>query len=133
MKNVRIRVTLLAFLILGTGIALAQKPETIKKQNGQTMKEQPMKTFLIERDLPEAGKLTEEQLKGISQKSCNVLNELDQNNIQWLQSYVTEDKIYCVYRAKNKELIKQHAEKGGFPCNSIKELSTTISPATAQN
>jgi len=89
-----------------------------------------MKTYLIEREIPGAGLLTAQQLKEISQKSCSVLQEMGPE-IQWLQSYVTEDKIYCLYRAENKEIIMEHANKGGFPANKISELSTQISPETA--
>ena len=90
-----------------------------------------MKTYVIERDIPEAGNFTPDELKGISQKSCSVLDQMGSENIQWLHSYVTEDKIYCVYKAQNKELLKEHASKGGFPANSISEVSTTIGPETA--
>ena len=89
-----------------------------------------MKTYLIERDIPGAGKLTPDQLKAISQKSCSVLKEMGPQ-IQWVQSYVTDDKIYCVYKAESEELIKEHATKGGFPANSIMEIGSVISPATA--
>jgi len=91
-----------------------------------------MKTYLIERDIPGAGKLTPEQLKAIAQKSCGVLKEMGPQ-IQWIQSYVTGDKIFCVYKAQNEALIREHAEKGGFPANQITEVATEISPATAQN
>ena len=91
-----------------------------------------MKTYVIEREIPNAGKLTVEELKGISQKSCSVLNEMGPQ-IEWQQSYVTGNKIYCVYNAQNEELIKEHAQKGGFPANSISEVSSVISPATAAN
>jgi hypothetical protein len=90
-----------------------------------------MKTYLIERDIPNAGKLSPEQLKSISQKSCSVLKEMGPK-IEWIQSYVTGDKIFCVYKAENEELIREHAKKGGFPANVITEISTTISPATAK-
>jgi hypothetical protein len=90
-----------------------------------------MKTYVIEREIPEAGKLTAEQLKGISQTSCGVLKIMGPKNIEWLHSYVTEDKVYCVYNAVNKATITEHAQKGGFPANKISELSTIISPATA--
>jgi len=90
-----------------------------------------MKTFLIEREIPNAGQLTAQDLKAISRTSCNVLKEMDANTIQWLHSYVTENKVYCVYKATGKEQIKQHAKKGGFPANVITELTTTISPKTA--
>lgn len=89
-----------------------------------------MKTYLIERDIPNAGKLTPEQLKAISQKSCNVLQHMGPQ-IQWIHSYVTGDKIFCVYKAENESLIREHAKEGGFPANVITEIATTISPATA--
>ncbi|MBZ4203269.1 MAG: DUF4242 domain-containing protein [Methylovulum sp.] len=90
-----------------------------------------MPKFIIERELPGAGSLSSEQLQGISQKSCSVLNELG-TKIQWLQSYVTDDKIYCVYIAPDAETIKLHAEQGGFPANSIAEVKTVIDPTTAE-
>lgn len=89
-----------------------------------------MKTYLIEREIPDAGKLTPEQLKAISQKSCSVLTEMGPQ-IQWEHSYVTGDKIFCIYKAENEELIKEHAVKGGFPANNIIEVASIISPATA--
>jgi hypothetical protein len=89
-----------------------------------------MKTYLIERDIPGAGNLSEEQLKGISKASCNVLQEMGPE-IEWMHSYVAGDKIFCVYKAENEALLRTHGEKGGFPITSIKEISTTISPATA--
>jgi Protein of unknown function (DUF4242) len=90
-----------------------------------------LKTYVIERDIPGAGQFTPEKLKSISITSCTVLKELGPG-IQWLQSYVTGDKIFCVYRAENIELIKEHAAKGGFPANAIYEVSSVISPATAK-
>lgn len=90
-----------------------------------------MKTYVIEREIPDAGKLTAEQLKGISQKSCGVLREIGPR-IEWLHSYVTGNKIYCVYKAENEDLVREHAKKGGFPANKISEVSSVISPATAQ-
>ena len=89
-----------------------------------------MPKFVIERDIPGAGKLTAEQLKSISQTSCTVLKEMGPK-IQWIQSYVTGNKIYCVYKAESEELIREHAKKGGFPANAIIEISSVISPATA--
>lgn len=89
-----------------------------------------MKTYVIEREIPNAGKLTQDQLKGISQTSCGVLKEMGPK-IQWMHSYVTGNKIYCVYKAENEELVKEHAKKGGFPANNIKEVAGVISPATA--
>lgn len=90
-----------------------------------------MPRYVIEREIPGAGKLTAAELKGISQKSCSVLNELGPS-IQWVESYVTEDKIYCVYNAPNKEILKEHADKGGFPANRIEEIKNMISPVTAE-
>ena len=89
-----------------------------------------MKTYVIEREIPDAGKLTAEQLKAISQTSCSVLKEMGPK-IQWLHSYVTGNKIYCIYKAESEELIREHARKGGFPANSVVQVSTIISPATA--
>ena len=120
---------IIAILLFSSYSATAQNTTA---NNSQTVKTNEMKTYLIERDIPEAGKFTPEQLKAISQKSCNVLKEMGPD-IQWVQSYVTGDKIYCVYKAKNEELIKEHAQKGGFPANYIMEIGSIISPATAGN
>jgi Protein of unknown function (DUF4242) len=87
--------------------------------------------YLIEREVPGAGKLSPEQLKGLSQKSCGVLNNLGPQ-IQWIHSYVTGDKIYCVYLSPNENLIREHARLGGFPANSISEIKTIIDPSTAE-
>lgn len=91
-----------------------------------------MKTYLIERDIPGAGSLSPADLKGISQKSCTVLKQMG-TGIQWVQSYVTGNKIFCVYKAENETLLREHAKKGGFPITTITEINTTISPATAEN
>ena len=90
-----------------------------------------MPKYIIERELTGAGQLTAEELQGISQTSCSVLNNLG-TGIQWLQSYVTGDKIYCVYISPNRELIEQHANQGGFPANSIAEVTNIIDPTTAE-
>ncbi len=90
-----------------------------------------MPKYLIERELPGAGKLSPADLKAISQKSCGVLSTLGPQ-IQWVQSYVTDDKIYCVYIAPNAELVKQHAEQGRFPANRISEIRAGIDPTTAE-
>ena len=89
-----------------------------------------MPKYLIERELPGAGKLSPAELRGISQKSCSVLNQLGPQ-IQWIHSYVTGDKIYCVYRAPNEEMVREHARQGGFPANRISEITTVIDPSTA--
>ena len=90
-----------------------------------------MPKYLIERELPGAGQLSKEQLRGISQKSCSVLNSLGPQ-IQWIQSYVTGDKIYCVYRAPNEDMVREHARQGGFPANKVSEITTVIDPTTAE-
>lgn len=90
-----------------------------------------MPKFIIEREIPNAGALTAEQLQTISQKSCGVLSNMGPK-IQWLQSYVTDDKVYCVYIAPDAATVKEHAEQGGFPANSIAEVKTIIDPTTAE-
>lgn len=90
-----------------------------------------MPKFVIERDLPGAGKLTAHELQAISQKSCGVLRNLGPQ-IQWVQSYVTADKIYCIYIAPDEETIREHARQGGFPANHIQEIKTVIDPTTAE-
>ena len=89
-----------------------------------------MHKYVIERDLPGAGSLSAETLQGISQKSCGVLKELGPQ-IQWVESFVTDDKIYCVYLAPSEELIREHAKRGGFPANRISQVRTIIDPTTA--
>ncbi len=90
-----------------------------------------MPKYVIERELPGAGKLDRATLQSISQKSCGVLQGLGPQ-IQWVQSYVTDDKIYCIYIAPNKELVLEHAKQGGFPANSVAEVRTVIDPTTAE-
>jgi hypothetical protein len=89
-----------------------------------------MPKYVVERELPGAGKLTKDELHAISQKSCGVLNHLGPQ-IQWIESYVTDDKIYCIYRAPSEELIRQHAKEGGFPANRISQIRSVIDPSTA--
>lgn len=90
-----------------------------------------MPKYVIEREIPEAGKLSAEQLQAISQKSCGVLKDLGPQ-IQWVQSYVTDDKIYCVYIAPNEEMVREHAKQGGFPANRVSEVKQMIDPTTAE-
>ncbi len=90
-----------------------------------------MPKFVIEREIPGAGKLSAAELKAISQKSCGVLRTLGPS-VQWVQSYVTDDKVYCVYHAENEALVRRHAELGGFPANRISRVSSTIDPSTAE-
>jgi hypothetical protein len=90
-----------------------------------------MPKYVIEREIPGAGKLTHEQLQGISQTSCGVLREMGPTII-WQHSYVTGDKIYCVYIAPNEDMLREHASKGGFPVNRIEKISEVIDPSTAE-
>lgn len=90
-----------------------------------------MPKYVIEREIPGAGKMTAEQLKGISQTSCGVINKMGPQ-IQWVHSYVTDDKIYCIYNAPNEEMVREHARQGGFPANSVAKVSSIIDPVTAE-
>ncbi len=90
-----------------------------------------MPRFVIEREIPGAGKLSAAELQGISQKSCSVLEKLGPQ-IQWLQSYVTDDKLYCVYIAPNEAMVREHAKQGGFPANRVSQVRTIIDPTTAE-
>lgn len=90
-----------------------------------------MPKFLIEREIPGAGSLSQQELQGISQTSCSVLQKMGPE-IQWLESYVTGDKVYCVYIAPNEEMIREHAKQGGFPANRVSEIKSIIDPTTAE-
>jgi len=127
MKKMTRQFSLLIVAMLMTGFACMAQSTDVTKVSNKTMK-----TYVIERDIPGAGQFTPAKLKTISQTSCTVLTEMGPE-IQWINSYVTEDKIFCVYKAENIELIKEHAKRGGFPANAIYEVSSVISPATARN
>ena len=102
-------------------------------QDKSTLAQVPvMETWLIERDIPGAGAFTPADLKGFSRKSCSVVNVMG-IGIQWLQSYVTGNKVFCVYRAENQPLLREHEKKGGFPLALITEIANKISPPTAGN
>jgi hypothetical protein len=90
-----------------------------------------MPKFVIEREIPGAGKMSQSDLKSISQKSCGVLSSMGPT-VQWVQSYVTGDKIYCIYQAADEGLVRRHAELGGFPANKISRVTSIIDPATAE-
>ena len=90
-----------------------------------------MPKYLIEREIPGAGNLSGPELQAISQKSCGVLNQMGPQ-IQWVQSYVTGDKVYCIYIAPNEEMIREHAQQGGFPADRISEIKAVIDPTTAE-
>jgi hypothetical protein len=91
-----------------------------------------MPKFVIERELPGAGKLSPAELQGISQKSCGVIKNIGPQ-IQWLQSYVTDDKIYCVYIAPDEKTVREHATQGGFPANRVSRIRTMIDPTTSES
>jgi hypothetical protein len=90
-----------------------------------------MPRFVIERDIPGAGSLSADDLRAISRKSCNVLRDMGPE-IQWVQSYVTGDRIYCVYVAPNEEVVREHASRGGFPVNRVSRVTSIIDPVTAE-
>jgi len=90
-----------------------------------------MPKYVIEREIPDAGKLSAQELQAVSQTSCGVLNQMG-SQIQWVQSYVTDDKIYCVYIAPNEEMVREHARRGEFPANRVSEVKTIIDPITAE-
>lgn len=90
-----------------------------------------MPKYVIEREIPGAGNLSPQELQSVSQTSCNVLRKMGPD-IQWVQSYVTADKVYCIYIAPNEEMIREHAREGGFPANRISEIKTIIDPTTSE-
>jgi hypothetical protein len=90
-----------------------------------------MPKFVIERDIPEAGRLSPQQLQAISQKSCEVIREMGAQ-IQWIQSYIADDKIYCIYVAPDEDAVRKHAQQGGFPANRISRIRSVIDPTTAE-
>jgi len=120
--------TLMFVVLFLCGFAGKAQTNSVNEQ----LKKKPtiMKTYVIEREIPGLGTWTPEQLKSASQTSCSVLKELG-SKIEWLHSYVTGNKMYCIYRAENVEVVKEHAKKGGFPANSINEVTEIIGPATA--
>lgn len=91
-----------------------------------------MPKYIIERDIPDAGALTPQELQAISQKSCSILNKMSPQ-IQWLESYVTDNKVYCIYIAPDEATIRAHADQGEFPANRISRIKTVIDPTTAEN
>jgi Protein of unknown function (DUF4242) len=90
-----------------------------------------MPKFIIERDIPDAGALTSDQLHGIAVKSCDVLRAMGPS-IQWVESYVTDNKVYCVYNAESADLVREHAQRGGFPADAVNEVRARIDPTTSE-
>jgi hypothetical protein len=124
--TIRIVSFILAMFFTNVGFAQSASSNSTKTSKVSTT----MKTYVIEREIPGAGNLSGAELKTISQTSCSVIKDLGPG-IEWIQSYVTENKIYCIYRAESEEVLRIHATKGGFPINKVSVLSTMISPATA--
>ncbi len=129
MKPVKIYALCIAVTLI-TVMSCNPKETNIGTKNNTEKK--VLKTYLIERETPNAGQLSQKELKGISQKSNQVIDQMG-SDIKWMYSYVTDDKVYCVYQAKNKETIEIHGQRGGFPVNNIKELLTKINPETSDN
>ncbi len=131
MKKITKQLNVLIVSMLLTGFTcMAQSTSVPNNEKNKKETQTEMKTYVIERNIPGAGQFTPEKLKSISQTSCTVLKEMG-SGIQWINSYVTDNKIFCVYKAENIEMIKEHAKRGGFPANAIYEVSSVISPATA--
>src|SRR6266566_1773761 len=106
-------------------------PQLAARLASPKIRSNPMPKYVIEREIPGAGKFTPQELQAISQKSCGVLRNLG-TQIQWVQSYVTDDKVYCVYIAPNEKMVRDHASQGGFPANRISEVKSMIDPTTAE-
>jgi len=123
MKSLKALVVSVVALTLASLAFAESQPKPEALPSGQHM-------YVIEREMPGVGKLSAEELKGASQKSCSVLRNLGPQ-ITWLHSYVTGDKLYCVYLAPNEEIVRAHAKEGGFPANKISEVKTIIDPSTA--
>jgi len=106
-------------------------PIVLTQQPTWKWRDAAMPRYVIEREIPNAGKLSSNELRTISQKSCSVLNQMGPQ-IQWVHSYVTDDKIYCLYVAPNEEMVREHARKGGFPANRVAAVRTVIDPTTSE-
>ena len=127
--------TLRTFLVLTISLLTfncANNETTVADRLRADASSEKQNMYVIEREIPGAGNLTSEELTAISQTSCGVLHKMGEENIKWLHSYVTNDKIYCVYTATSEELVRQHAQQGGFPANYIAEVGTVIDPSTAE-
>ena len=123
MKSLKILILSLLALLAGGAVLAAEQPKPESLSAGMNM-------YVIERDMPGLGKLNHEQLKAASQKSCSVLQNLGPQ-VTWLHSYITGDKMYCVYLAPNEAMVREHAKQGGFPATAVNRVSTIIGPQTA--
>jgi len=137
MKEIKIMLILVLAFTISNCAENKNENATVnnKKTNHEMLRPEALAAnsnmYVIEREIPGAGKLTAEELKAISQTSCGVLKEMG-SEIQWVHSYVTDDKIYCVYTAPNVEMVREHANQGGFPANSVSKVATIIDPTTAE-
>lgn len=131
MKTMTLMKMMLVILTFTSVTAFAQTASIAKPENKKSMETKEMKMYVIEREIPGAGKFSSAELKTISQTSCAVLTEMGPG-IEWVHSYVTDNKIFCIYRAQSEDALREHARKGGFPINTISLVSNTISPATAK-
>lgn len=122
---------LIVFTLFSTSLIMGQQEKSAADLLRSEAATDNMNMYVIEREIPGAGNLKQEELKAISQTSCGVLENM--SDIKWVNSFVTGDKIYCVYLAKNEELVKEHAQKGGFPANSINKVVNVIDPSTAKD
>jgi hypothetical protein len=130
MRKITKNISLLIVSSIITGMACLAQTTAVATNTKNNETNITMHTYVIEREIPGAGQFTPEKLKTIAKTSCSVLKDMGPG-IQWIQSYVSADKIFCIYKAENIELLKEHAQKGGFPINNVYEVSSVISPATA--
>ena len=126
-----LKTVLIMAIVLTTFNSMGQEKSATQLLQAEAATEN-QNMYVIEREIPGAGNLTSEELKAISQTSCGVLDKMG-SEIKWLHSYVTGDKIYCVYMAANEEMVREHAQQGGFPANSVAAVATIIDPSTAGN
>jgi hypothetical protein len=124
-------IEVLVLLMLLSLAAFSQTVAAKNSENKKLMETKKMQTYVIEREIPTAGNLNGSDLRTISQTSCSVLKDLGPQ-IQWVESYVTDNKIFCIYRAENEEILREHAKQGNFPINAIHPLNTMIGPETAK-
>lgn len=122
--------SLLILMISTASFNAIGQEKSVELLNDELANNKGLNMYVIERNIPGAGNLTTEELQAISKTSCGVLDTMG-SDIKWLHSYVTGDKVYCVYMAKNEDLVREHAQKGGFPANSVAPVKVIIDPSTA--
>lgn len=127
MRSIQLILVLFALIIVNCSDHNADYASELNSEAGP---DQQM--YVIEREIPDAGSLSEEELKTISLASCDVIDQIGEDKLRWLHSYVTSDKVYCIYLANDPEYILEHAEKGGFPANVVTSVATVIGPGTSE-